>query len=125
MYLADKRIVQALYGKLGKSFIMKRGFPYLVNLSKNNLKKEFINVISSTHYRQNSSKTITIRVGRLSMSCDSVVENTIATMKRIVQKVPQGWSNIQVLHIKTTHSVALPIFNSLTLKATKLPNFMQ
>ena len=59
------------------------------------------------------------------MSCDSVVENTIATMKRIVQKVPQGWSNIQVLHIKTTHSVALPIFNSLTLKATKLPNFMQ
>ena len=59
------------------------------------------------------------------MSCDSVVDNTIATMKHVVQKVPQGWNNIQVLHIKTTHSVALPIFNSLTLKATKLPNCIQ
>ena len=31
----------------------------------------------------------------------------------IVSKIPAGWSNIQCIQIKTSESIALPVYNSL------------
>ena len=121
IFLADHRILQILYNKLGKAFISKKGFPYLVNLCKKDLKSEFQTVLSSTYYRASESKSLSLKIGRLSMTSEEVVENIIATTRGVAQKIPKGWHNIQSLNIKTADSTALPIFDSLTVEPSKLP----
>ena len=38
-------------------------------------------------------------------------------MRGVVSKVPRGWRNIQVVHLKTPDSVALPLYHSLPPEA--------
>ena len=41
-------------------------------------------------------------------------------MVGVASKVPRGWRNIQVVHLKTVDSIALPVYNSLPPEATLL-----
>lgn len=120
VFLADHRILQILYNKLGKAFINKKGVPYLVNLTRGNVRSEFLNVIQSTHYRISDSKSLSVRVGRLSMSSEEILDNMVAIANGVVQKVPKGWHSIQSLSVKTTDSIALPVFNSMAVKPSKI-----
>ena len=46
-------------------------------------------------------------------TAEEAVENVVAAVAEITKIVPNGWSNIQSLNLKTTDSVALPIYSSL------------
>ena len=41
-------------------------------------------------------------------------------MVGVASKVPRGWRNIQVVHLKTVDSIALPVYHSLPPEATLL-----
>ena len=62
-----------------------------------------------------------VRIGRLGMPAHHMVENILTGVKAIANRVPQGFRNFQSLHLKTTDSIALPIYNSLPPQPTKLP----
>lgn len=117
LYLADNRIYGILFKKLGKAFLHKRGPPFPVNLSKSHLKEELYSAIASTHYKSTKTTALSLRIGRLSMPSEHLMENTIAVAKFIKKHVPRGWSEVKVLYIKTTNSVALPIYNTLEIQA--------
>ena len=114
VFLADNRIFSLLFKKLGKAFLFKRGPPFPVNLSKPNLKAELNAAITSTHYRTSDTTSLSVRIGRLSMSSEDLLQNCLAVTKYLGKHVPKGWKEVKVLYIKTVTSVSLPVYNSLT-----------
>jgi len=54
-----------------------------------------------------------VKVGRTDFTSKQVAENTMAAIHGLVQKVPRKWKNIQSMHLKSTDSIALPIYNAL------------
>ena len=123
LYLADKKVFSFLYHHLGKAFMFKRGLPLPINLNKNDLKNEFQAAINATHYYTKKTKSLSVRIGRLSMPTNHLVSNALTVSKSLVGHIPRGWRNIKVLHLKTVSSVCLPIYNSLYVVATKLPEY--
>ena len=121
LFLVDKRISHLIIDRLGKSFVQKKNHPYPVDLRKGDLVKEIETAISSTYLRLSRGGSFTVRIGRVSMSSQQVVDNIVAGMAGVVKRVPRGWSNVQSINIKTVASVALPIFNSLPPLPTLLP----
>ena len=47
------------------------------------------------------------------MPRDHLIHNIRHALSVVVRKIPHGWKNIQSIHLKTTSSIALPLFNSL------------
>lgn len=62
-----------------------------------------------------------VPIGRVSFPAEHVVENICGAMKGVASKIPRGWSNIQSVHIKSTDSIALPVYNSLPPEPKSLP----
>jgi len=54
-----------------------------------------------------------VKVGRTDFTPKQVAENTMAAIRGLIQKVPRKWKNIQSMHLKSTESIALPIYNAL------------
>lgn len=54
-----------------------------------------------------------IKVAHTAQTAEVAVENVVGAVAEITKIVPKGWSNIQSLNLKTTDSIALPIYNSL------------
>lgn len=48
---------------------------------------------------------------------EQAVENVVGAVAEITKVVPRGWNNIQSLNLKTTDSIALPIYTSLPEKS--------
>ena len=63
-----------------------------------------------------------IPIGRINHPVKHAVANITSGMKTITTKIPRGWRNIQSVHIKTVDSISLPLYNSLPLQATLLPD---
>ena len=53
----------------------------------------------------------TLPVGRLSFTCDQLVENIISATEQITSRIASD--SIQSVHVKTPDSVALPILNCM------------
>ena len=51
-----------------------------------------------------------------------LIENVLHAMKVVALKVPGSWKNIQVFHVKTSSTVALPVYQS---SPTVLPSAFQ
>ena len=54
-----------------------------------------------------------IKVGHSGQTQEQLIANVIAAVAEIAKIVPRGWSNVQSVHLKTSESVALPLYNSL------------
>jgi ribosome biogenesis protein UTP30 len=47
------------------------------------------------------------------MESADLAENVMETIRGVVSKIPGKWTNIQSIHIKTSNSTALPVYNAL------------
>ena len=54
-----------------------------------------------------------VKIGRLTMSIDEIVENIMVGIKNIASHFSKRMKAIQSIHIKTNESIALPIYNGL------------
>lgn len=52
-----------------------------------------------------------VRIGRVSMERKEIVENVAAAVEAAVRCIPRKWDSIRSIHIKSTESIALPIYN--------------
>jgi len=120
LFLADSRIIPFLPRLLGKQFFKKKRQPIPVDLKVKNISKEIEKARDSTFLYKSGGACSAVRIARTSFDSSEIVENIITGIENIISKVPKKWRNIQSIYIKTSDSVALPIFNSLPTKILRI-----
>ncbi|GFH46145.1 hypothetical protein CTEN210_02619 [Chaetoceros tenuissimus] len=112
VFLADDRILPMLGKALGKSFFAEKKQPVPIKLSrKEALPFAIKKCLRSTFMYINPGTLISVKAGNTGMPIEHLAENAAAIVENAVQKIPRKWANICAIHIKTSHSVALPIYN--------------
>ncbi|KAG9118437.1 hypothetical protein FRC07_007056 [Ceratobasidium sp. 392] len=111
LFLADDRVVPLLPKLLGKMFFEAKKQPIPVNLQRKDLKAELERAVSSTYMHQNQGTCTSIKIAPLSFTPAQVLENLTTALPNVVKHIKGGWDNVQSLNIKTSTSVALPIWS--------------
>ena len=118
LFVADERILPMLAGQLGKTFFAAKKQPIAVKIQGNKLDKSVKSARDSTFLYLGRGDCVAVRVGRTDFAEDDLAENVVAAMMGAVDRIKGGWGNIQCINLKTTSSVALPLYNSLDTTAT-------
>ncbi|KAI5339720.1 hypothetical protein L3X38_018992 [Prunus dulcis] len=119
MFLADRRIVPLLPKYLGKQFFKKKKIPVPVDLEHKNWKEQVDKACGSALLFLSTGTCSVVRVAKVSMSVDEIVENVLAAINGIVEIVPKKWRDVRSFHLKFLESLALPVYQAvpdLTLK---------
>ncbi|KAF6156156.1 hypothetical protein GIB67_024126 [Kingdonia uniflora] len=111
MFFADNRVIPLLPRLLGKEFFKKKKIPVPINLTHKNWKEQIENVCGSALLYLRTGTCSVIRVGRVSMSRDELVANVGVAIDGIAEIVPKKWLGIRSFHLKSTESVALPLYH--------------
>ncbi|XP_036595391.1 ribosomal L1 domain-containing protein 1 [Trichosurus vulpecula] len=113
LFLADERIRRLLPSHIGKHFYRRKKVPLSVDLTTKNLSEHIKRIVQGTSLTvSNHGCCNTTRVGHTGMSVDHLVENTVAAVDVLSEKLPEKWESVKILHLKTEKSVALPVFSS-------------
>lgn len=117
LFLADERVLPLLPGVLGKAFFNKKKQPIPINLQKSDkLDIQLKQILNSTFLHLSKGVSLTVKIGHSSrLGVKENIENIMESIEDIIKKIPKKWDNIQSLYLKTSESVALPIYNSLPL----------
>ncbi|KAG9406048.1 Ribosomal L1 domain-containing protein 1 [Aphanomyces cochlioides] len=121
LFLADDRILPYLKSLLGKTFFDAKKQPTTVNVTgKKNISDHIRRVLAGTEMFISPGPCFNVKIAHDGMDNEKIIENIIEGTKNIVEHVPKKWKNIKSINIKTSDSVALPIYNSLP-NSSKLP----
>jgi len=120
LFLTDSSILHYLPKLLGKTFFKKKRQPIPIDLNQKNPTKEIERVLNSTFLYLTGGACCAIRIGRTSFSLEDLVDNVLEVTYSAVQKIPKKWKNIQSLHIKTSNSLALPIYSAVPLNTSNI-----
>ncbi|XP_058013814.1 ribosomal L1 domain-containing protein 1 [Ahaetulla prasina] len=113
LFLSDDRIRRLLPSQIGKHFYRRKKAPLCVDLKAKDLAKEIHKRIHGTILPvTNKGCCCMVRIGHSSMDASEITENVIAAAKAIAIKAPQIWKSVKILHLKTSKSIALPVFHS-------------
>ena len=112
-FLADKRIVPLLPKLLGKHFFKKRRIPVAVDLGHKNWKEQIERACGSALLYLRTGTCSVVRVGRLSMEKEEIVENVVAAIDGIVELLPKKLAGVRSLHLKLLESLALPVYQAV------------
>ena len=114
LFLADARILPLLPKLLGKTFFKKKRQPVPVDLTKKDWPQQIKKAAAATYARQGAGTCVMVKVGKNSFSDMEIVANAMAAISGVVDKVvARKWANVQSIFLKTTGSVALPVYNAL------------
>ncbi|CAL0326434.1 unnamed protein product [Lupinus luteus] len=113
MFFADKRIVPLLPRLLGKQFFKKKKVPVQLDLKKNNWKEQVEKACSSGLLTLRTGTCSVVRVAKLSMERDEIVENVVAAIGGVVEIIPKKWGNVRSFHVKLLESLALPVYQAV------------
>ncbi|KOC65137.1 Ribosomal L1 domain-containing protein [Habropoda laboriosa] len=117
-FLVDGKIAGHLSHLLGRDFYKKRKLPTSVKMHSKNLKSEVEYALRHTVMQVHSfGDTHVVQIGHTSMKKKEILENILATCNYLSKHYPGGWANIRSVRIKTTTSVALPIYTTLKNKS--------
>ncbi|KAI3687732.1 hypothetical protein L1987_81434 [Smallanthus sonchifolius] len=98
---------------LGKQFFKKNKLPLGVDLSHKNWKEQIERGCSCGLLFVRTGTCCVIRVAKVSMERDEIVENVRAAVDGVVRFVPKKLGGVRSLHLKVSNSVALPLYQSL------------
>ncbi|KAL3821363.1 hypothetical protein ACJIZ3_007268 [Penstemon smallii] len=113
LFLVDKRVVHLLPKLLGKEFYKKKKLPLGVDLSKKNLKSQVERALGSALLYLRTGTCCVMKVGKVAMEKDEVVENVVDAIKGAVERVPKKWDGVRSLHLKFCDSIALPLYQAI------------
>lgn len=118
IFMADDRVVTLLPQLLGKTFYSGKKNPLPITIpnkieKSENLKIEVNKALGSTSLHLAPGTCTMIRVGLAGQTPEQIAANIELVANRVVdQYVPQKWRGTRSLHIKTSTSVALPIWQT-------------
>lgn len=110
-FICDANIMGQLYNLLGKVFSEKNNYPIPMNYSSPSTLADGIKKVVDSTYMHLKGKSITIRFGHTSMRSNDVVDNIKVGLEFALQKIQNGWKDIQSIHVKTSYSSALPVYS--------------
>ncbi|KAJ0653575.1 putative ribosomal protein L1 [Helianthus annuus] len=113
MFFADKRVVTLLPKLLGKWFFKKKKLPLGVDLSHKNWKEQIERGCGSGLLWFGTGTCSVVRVAKVSMERDEIVENVKAAIAGAIGFVGKKLGGVRSLHLKLADSVALPVYQSL------------
>ncbi|XP_062164354.1 uncharacterized protein LOC133871030 [Alnus glutinosa] len=113
MFFTDKRIVPLLPGLLGKHFFKKKKIPVPVDLRHKNWKEQIEKAYSSALLFLKTGTCSVVKVARVSMEEEEIVENVVAVINGIAEIVPRKWVGVRSLHLKLLESLALPLYQAV------------
>ena len=125
LFLADDRIVPLLPSLLGKSFFKKKKHPIPVDLAgpTRDWAAAIRRATGATYFYRGGGSCNAVRVGRSQQSEAELTANVLAAVEGVVAllsgkgkdgaRARDGWTAIRSLYLKTTGSVALPLFTAL------------
>jgi len=112
VFFADDRILPMLTKALGGKFFEKKKQPIPVRLTrKEALPFAVQKCLSSTFMYLSGGTCVTVKAGNTMMPPAKLLSNIQSICSDVPTKVPRKWSNIRSISIKTSASVALPIYN--------------
>ena len=112
IFFADDRILPMLTKALGGKFFEKKKQPIPIALTrKEALPFAVQKNLKSTFMFLSAGTCVTVKAGNTGMSESKLLENIQSIAQVVPEKVPKKWSNIRSVSIKTSNSVALPIYN--------------
>ncbi|XLS99477.1 hypothetical protein HN51_042212 [Arachis hypogaea] len=112
-FFADKRVVPLMPRLLGKKFFKKKKVPVQVDLIKKNWKEQVDKACSSALLFLGTGTCCVVKVAKVSMESEQIVENMMAAIEGVVEVVPKKWANVRSLHVKLYESLALPVFQAV------------
>lgn len=117
IFLADSKIQGKAVHFLGSTFYKAHKVPRALNFDKPDVRAQIERVLSQTglkiHEKGNSTG---VQVGIIGMTPDQVLENVKAVAIKLATIYPGGSQNIRSLSIKTTKSMAVPLYLTLKMK---------
>ncbi|KAJ8552214.1 hypothetical protein ON010_g10331 [Phytophthora cinnamomi] len=120
MFLADDRVLPYLKGHLGTKFFSKKKQPIAVRVSRKSVAASVRLASRRTALHVSAGVCNNVKVARLDMTPEQIVDNVMVAMNSCASLVPKGWNGVQSISVKTSDSVALPVYNALATLA-KLP----
>jgi ribosome biogenesis protein UTP30 len=114
LFLVDDRVMTEVGKALGKQFREAKKQPVTVSLVRKDLKGELERAVASTYLTINTGTSLSIKIGTTALhSPTELYDNLIALLPQLAVRLPHGgFENVQSLHIKTSTSVSLPIYNT-------------
>ncbi|VAI16951.1 unnamed protein product [Triticum turgidum subsp. durum] len=106
LFLADYALLLMLPCLLRKSLYSTKKAPLAVDFTRAGWPEQVRKVLSSTCLYLRSGTCSGIKVGRLDMEEEEIVENVMAVVEADVDKVPEKWANVRALHLKAVDSAA-------------------
>jgi hypothetical protein len=120
MFLADDRVLPYLKGPLGTKFFTKKKQPLAVRVSRKDVANSVRLASRRTAFHVSAGVCHNVKVARLDMTPEQIVDNIMVAMNECASHVPKGWNGVQSISVKTADSVSLPVYNALASLA-KLP----
>lgn len=112
VFFADDRILPMLTKALGGKFFEKKKQPIPIALTrKEALPFAVQKNLKSTFMFLSAGTCVTVKAGNTGMDATKLLENIQSIAQVVPGKVPRKWANIRSVSIKTSASVALPIYN--------------
>ncbi|KAK0589503.1 hypothetical protein LWI29_015187 [Acer saccharum] len=112
-FFADKRVVLLLRKLLGKQFSKKKKLPVPLDLKRKNWKEQIMKVCGSALLYMETGTCSVLKVGKVSMGAEEIVENVAAAVNGIAEIVPRKWRNIRSLQLKLSDSMTLPVYQAV------------
>merc|ERR1711881_165666 len=115
MFLCDDRIYHFAVKTLGKEFFKRRKEPIPIRLTYKDWKTEISKSLNCALLRLGHGPCSTVKVGNIDQGEQELTENAVHLMKMIGGKIPGSWKNVASFHVKSSSSVALPVYQSSPL----------
>lgn len=125
-FLVDGRIAGHMSHLLGKHFSKKRKLPTSIRMQSKDLKHEIDYALRKTSMELHShGDTHLMQIGNTSMDKKKILKNILAVCEELSKNYPGGWDNVRALRLKSTTSLALPFYMTLSkLLKNKLINLL-
>ncbi|TDH67025.1 hypothetical protein CCR75_007329 [Bremia lactucae] len=120
MFLVDDRVLPYLKGSLGTKFFVKKKQPVAVRVSRKNVSSSVRLATRRTTFHVSAGVCQNVKVARVDMPLEQIVDNIMVAMNNCASLVPKGWNGVQSISVKLVDSIALPVYNALSSLA-KLP----
>lgn len=121
LFLADDRILPSLPKLIGKSFFKRKKTPIPVDMRAKDFAAQVKAALGATYMTRPSGTCVSVRVARSSMPAAHVSANAASALAGVVAHIPKKWANVQAVYLKTSESVALPVYQVLPDAPTKIP----
>ncbi|CAH8354770.1 unnamed protein product [Eruca vesicaria subsp. sativa] len=123
MFFADRRVIPLLPRLIGKKFFTSKKLPAAVDLKHKNWKEQVEKACGSAMFFVRTGTCSVVKVGKLSMEGDEIVENVMECLNGAVEVLPGKWKYVRSLHLKLSESVALPVYQSVPDLKLKIDAF--